>query len=94
MSFSEYADYDGLGLAKLVKDGDVSPAELTEAAIERIEKHNGTLNAVVHKAYEDARQTAKSDLPDGPFLDYKSLVGHAPMAASLRLIRSTPWTVN
>ncbi|PCJ71358.1 MAG: 6-aminohexanoate hydrolase [Rhodobiaceae bacterium] len=67
MSFSEYANYDGLGLAKLVKDGEVTPSELTEAAIERIEQHNDTLNAVVHKAYDDARTTAKGDLPDGPF---------------------------
>ena len=67
MSFKEYADYDGLGLAELVSKGDVTPSELTEAAIERIEEHNDTLNAVVHKGYEDARETAKSDLPSGPF---------------------------
>ena len=28
MGFSDYADYDGLGLAQLVKRGEVSPAEL------------------------------------------------------------------
>ena len=67
MAFKEYADYDGLGLAVLVAKGDVSPAELTEAAIERIERHNPTLNAVVHKAYDEARATAAGDLPDGPF---------------------------
>ena len=33
----------------------------------RIERHNGTLNAVVHKAYDEARETAKGPLPDGPF---------------------------
>jgi amidase len=67
MSFSEYADHDGLGLAELVKSGQVSPAELVEAAIERIERHNGVLNAVVYKAYDEARKTAVADLPDGPF---------------------------
>ena len=67
MGFSDYADYDGLGLAQLVKRGEVSPAELVEAAIERIERHNGVLNAVVHKAYDEARQTATSTLPEGPF---------------------------
>jgi amidase len=45
----------------------VTPAELVEAAIERIEKHNPVLNAVVHKAYDEARATAASDLPDGAF---------------------------
>jgi amidase len=67
MSFSDYAEYDGLGLAGLVTKGEVSPAELVEAAIERIERHNGVLNAVVHKAYDEARKAASGDLPDGPF---------------------------
>jgi amidase len=41
MSFKEYAAYDGLGLAELVRKRDVAPAELLDAAIERIERHNG-----------------------------------------------------
>ena len=67
MAFVEYADYDGLGLAALVQKGETSPAELVEAAIERIEKHNGVLNAVVYKAYDEARKIAAATLPDGPF---------------------------
>ena len=67
MAFPDYAEHDGLGLAGLVAKGEVSPAELTEAAIERIERHNPVLNAVVHKAYDEARKTAASELPDGPF---------------------------
>jgi amidase len=67
MAFDEYSNYDGLGLAALVRKGEVSPGELVEAAIERIEKHDGVLNAVVHKAYDEARQTAAGELPDGPF---------------------------
>ena len=63
----DYADYDGLGLAALVHKGDVTPAELLDAAIERIERHNGTLNAVTFKAYDEARKTAAGALPDGPF---------------------------
>ncbi|HEX8901973.1 amidase [Vitreimonas sp.] len=63
----EYADYDGLGLAALVRKGEVTAAELLEAAIERIERHNGVLNAVTFKAYDEARTTAASALPDGPF---------------------------
>lgn len=67
MSFPDYADHDGLGLAALVKSGQISPAELVEAAIERIERHNGALNAVVYKAYDEARAAARGPLPDGPF---------------------------
>lgn len=67
MPFHEYSSYDGLGLAELVRKNEVSPAELVDAAIERIEKHNGTLNAVVYKAYEQARRTAAGELPTGVF---------------------------
>ena len=66
-AFSEYGNYDGLGLAELVRKGDVTPTELVEEAIQRIETHNPKLNAVINKLYERARDTAKSDLPDGPF---------------------------
>ncbi|MEO8114393.1 MAG: amidase [Phenylobacterium sp.] len=67
MSLDDYSDYDGLGLAALVRDRKVTSLELVEAAIERIERHNPTLNAVVYKGYDDARAWAKGELPDGPF---------------------------
>ena len=67
MAFAEYSEFDGLGLADLVKRGEVSPLELVEASIERIERHNPVLNAVVHKAYDEARRVAAGPLPDGPF---------------------------
>jgi amidase len=50
MSFAEYSDYEGLGLADLVKRKKVKPAELVEAAMERVERHNPQLNAIVFKA--------------------------------------------
>ena len=74
MSFADYSEYDGLGLAALVRKGDVSPAELVEAAIERIERRNPTINAVVYKAYDEARAAAKGPLPDGPFRGVPFLV--------------------
>ena len=58
MALAEYAEYDGLGLAKLVADGDVTTAELVEAAIARVDKHNPTINAVVYKMYDQARDAA------------------------------------
>jgi len=67
MSMDDYCDYDGLGLADLVARKEVSPAELVEAAIGRVERHNPSLNAVVFKGYEDARKAAQEPLPDGPF---------------------------
>jgi len=74
MPFTDYSTFDGLGLAELVRKREVTPSELTEAAIERIERHDGTLNAVVYKAYEDARRAASEPLPDGPFAGVPFLV--------------------
>ena len=65
--FSDYDKYDGLGLAQLVRAKQVKPEELVEEAISRIERLNPQLNAVVHKMYELARQTAVENLPNGPF---------------------------
>ena len=69
----DYSNYDGVGLAELVRNGEVKPAELVEAAIARIEKHNPAINAVVYQAFDEAR--AKADaLPDGPFRGVPFLV--------------------
>lgn len=67
MGFKEYAQYDGVGLAALVAERQVTPLELVDAAIDRIDRHNGALNAVVHKAADEARSVARGPLPDGPF---------------------------
>ncbi|WP_293682483.1 amidase [uncultured Phenylobacterium sp.] len=63
----DYSNYDGLGLAELVARKQVAPAELVEAAIARIQRHNPTLNAVVFNGFDDARKQAKGPLPDGAF---------------------------
>lgn len=59
MGIPDYAEYDGLGLAALVSKGEVAASELAEEAIARIEKHNGTLNAVVTPMFEQGRAAAK-----------------------------------
>jgi amidase len=58
---------DATAQAELVRSGQASPLELVDAAIERVERLNGTLNAVVTPLYERARKAATGDLPDGPF---------------------------
>ncbi|HXQ10405.1 MAG TPA: amidase family protein [Caulobacteraceae bacterium] len=94
MNFPDYCEYDGVGLAELVRKGEVSPAELVEAAIERIERRNGALNAVVFKAYDEARKTAAGALPDGPFRgvpflvkDHDVAVGGWPTTHGSRFLR-------
>jgi len=66
-SLPEYDRLDATDLAALVRRREVSPAELVEAAIERIEARNPALNAVVGRSYERARTLAAAPLPAGPF---------------------------
>jgi amidase len=67
MAITEYADYDALGLAQLVRNKDVKPSELVEEAIRRAEKLNPQLNFLVFEDFDRARDTAKRDLPKGVF---------------------------
>ncbi len=63
----ELAYLDGIEQARMVRSGDVKPIELVDAAIERIERINPELNAVVTPMYDDARRAALGPIPDGPF---------------------------
>lgn len=65
--FAEYEQYDAVGLAELVRQKQVTPDELLDAAIERVDARNDAVNAVISRADERARQTIKDGLPDGPF---------------------------
>ena len=58
---------DATAQAELVRSGEVSPSELAEAAIERIEALNPDLNAVIHPLFEEGLAAAADGLPDGPF---------------------------
>ena len=66
MAFQDYAKFDALGLADLVAKRDVTPAELVEEAIARVERHNPKINAVVFKTFDRARSAAKLPV-QGPF---------------------------
>jgi amidase len=62
---------DALGQAELVRSRQVTPVELVDAAIERIEALDGALNAVVLRWFDDARAaaaTATGRLRGVPFL--------------------------
>ncbi|MEQ8745426.1 amidase family protein [Pyruvatibacter sp.] len=58
MAMDDYADYDGVGLANLVHNGEVSASELAEEALARIQKHNPALNAVVTDMADQGRRLA------------------------------------
>jgi Asp-tRNA(Asn)/Glu-tRNA(Gln) amidotransferase A subunit family amidase len=65
--FSEYERHDGLGLAELVRTRQVTPEELLETAIDRVERRNGAVNAVVQRMYDYGKKAIAVGLPDGPF---------------------------
>ena len=67
MAFTEYGDYDALGLAGLVRAGSVSAEELLDEALARIEASNPKLNAVTVHGEALARQAIAAGLPEGPF---------------------------
>lgn len=67
MKLSEYVKYDGLGLAELVKNKEVTPKELREAALQVIEKLNPKINAIANMIPGDLEITTVENVPKGPF---------------------------
>jgi amidase len=67
MAFSEYGNYDGMGLADLVRKKQVSAGELLDEAIARTARIDPKINAVVVKHYDHAQRQVDNGLPDGPF---------------------------
>jgi len=72
---------DALGLAAQVRAGEVSPRELTEAAIARIEATNPELNYLVTDCFEQALATEPND---GPFAGVPMLVKDLMETAGVR----------
>ncbi|MGD2037555.1 MAG: amidase family protein, partial [Desulfobacterales bacterium] len=54
----ELVSYDAVGLSRLIREGEITPIELLEITIQRIEKVNPKLNAIIHKLYDEARTVA------------------------------------
>lgn len=81
MNLQEYARFDGLKLAELVRKKEVKAGELVELALKAIEKVNPELNAVIGLIIENSSKINEANLPDGPFKGVpfliKDLVVHA-----------------
>jgi len=67
-------DLDAIGQAALVAAKKISPRELVDAAIARIEAGDTAINAVTQRLFDDARATAESDRHHGPFRGVPFLV--------------------
>jgi amidase len=91
---------DATGQADLVRRGQVSPAELVDAAITRIEAVNPRLDAVTRTRFDAARREAAGELPGGPFRgvpillkDLGCTVAGEPTSFGLGPLRDMPWPV-
>ncbi|NKB70109.1 MAG: amidase [Candidatus Latescibacteria bacterium] len=94
MPDAELACLDATAQAALVRQGAVTPLHLVDAAIARIDQLNPALNAVVAPLYDQARASAQSPLPQGPFTGVpyllKDLVAAyegVPLTAGTALLR-------
>ena len=68
MNDDPFAFMDATEQADLVRKGEVTPLELCEAAIERIESLNPQLNAVIFRMDDLARDSARRPVePNTPF---------------------------
>lgn len=66
--FKEYSQYDAMGLVKLINDGQISPKEALLAAIERADRLNSALNAIIHRFDEKALAACDTLPKRGVFL--------------------------
>jgi amidase len=89
------AHLDAVGHAQLVREGEASPRELAEAAVERVEALDGELNAVIHPLFEKALETEPAG---GPFrgvpMVIKDLVcttAGDPDHEGMRFLRDLGW---
>ena len=73
MRIDEYREYDGLGLAKLVANGEVTPRELLDCALAQTTSIDPSLNSIVRLMSEQADEQLTGTL-DGPFAGVPFLI--------------------
>jgi len=67
MNLSEYARYDGLGLADLIRNKEVTARDLAELALSGVQKINPQINAVIEVYQERVEKADELLLPEVPF---------------------------
>ena len=70
----EFIDYDASGLAQLIRNKEVTPAELVEVIIRRIETLDPTINCIATPTFERARRKALTISSDTTFAGVPALV--------------------
>ncbi|WP_315836953.1 amidase [Bradyrhizobium prioriisuperbiae] len=80
----EYGQFDGLGLAELIRSRQVSAEEVLNEALRRTESIDPQINAVVIKHYDYARQQLQTGYPNGPFCGVPFLLKDIDFLAGTR----------
>lgn len=85
MGFTEYDRFDALGLADLVRTGQVSAREILDEAIRLVSERNPALNAVITRLDDSAQEAIDRGLPDGLFRGVPFLIKDlGPAIAGIR----------
>jgi amidase len=91
-------EHDATGLAELVRRGEVSPRELVEASIARIERRDLQINAVIHRQFDRALAEASGARVEGPFKgvpfllkDFGGQEQGEPHHQGMRALRDAGW---
>ena len=95
--FKEYFNYDGIGLAELIKLKEVSIEDVLETAIDSLSKNNSKLNFITTEMYDFARKSIKDiDLNNAPFAgvpmllkDMDSSLAGYPMMQGSKYLKNT-----
>jgi amidase len=95
---TELADLDATATAALIARGDASPTEVVQAAIDRAQKLNPDLNAIIHERYDKALTEAAGQLPDGPLRgvpvvvkDLDGWLAGEPWHGGVRAMKEANW---
>ncbi len=90
----DLAFLDAVAQAELIKKREITPLELVQAAVERIEALNPKLNAVIAKAFDQALEAAKDAAPVEPFRgvpflvkDFQAFWAGLPMTSGSRFMK-------
>jgi amidase len=100
MAFREYTQFDGIGLAELVRRREITAVELVDEAISIAQRRNPDLKAIVFEMFDIAREGARksdADAGDAPFrgvpFALKDLMGNhvgVPTTCGSRFLAGIP----
>ena len=85
-----YTTNDGLALGELVRNGQLTPSELIEAAVVTIERLNPHLNAVIHRLYDMGRAAAATVDMTATFVGVPYLLKELERLGKARPLRVPP----